>query len=74
MIIMDYNMPICDGPTAIMKIREICLQIKTGINTEYLKHLNPFILVLTGYHDQFYMRNAIKKGADQVAVKPLSTE
>ena len=46
-------MPICDGPTAIMKIREMCLQIKKdlGPNNQHFKHLNPFILVLTGYHD-----------------------
>ena len=27
-ILMDYNMPHCDGPTAIRKIREICEEVK----------------------------------------------
>ena len=35
-IFMDYNMPVCDGPTAVEKIRNICEEVKDN-NVEIFK-------------------------------------
>lgn len=29
-VLIDYNMPICDGPRAIKRIRQMCLDLKSG--------------------------------------------
>jgi CheY-like chemotaxis protein len=59
-ILMDYQMPNMDGPTAIKEIRNIGFK--------------GFVLGLTGHGDESSKDRMISAGADQVMVKPLDVD
>ena len=65
LILMDYSMPFCDGPTATRKIRKYL----TKTNYYY-----PFICCLTAYTEQSFIDEARAAGFDDFACKPVSKE
>lgn len=50
-IFIDYNMPLCDGPTAVEKIRKICEDIK----------LNDVLILKTGGAEKVPSLDSIKE-------------
>ena len=59
---MDQNMPVMDGCTAAMTIRELLFE--KGID-------QPIICGVTGQTDQEYVAHAISSGMNLVYSKPL---
>jgi CheY-like chemotaxis protein len=64
LILMDFSMPFCDGPTATRKIRKFLSK------TNYY----PFICCLTAYTEQSFKDAAQAAGFDDYACKPVSKE
>ena len=66
LILMDYSMPDCDGPTAIRLIKSY-LTKKAGIPVD--KH--PLISVLSAYSGEDFVNTAQAAGAELYFVKPI---
>ena len=64
LILMDYSMPICDGPSAIREIR--------GYLSTSQPDQNPFICCLTAYSEQSFIDRAKEAGSDDYATKPVN--
>ena len=65
LILMDCNMPFCDGYTATKLIRD------------YLQENNirqPIITATTGHVEPMYVDKAFESGMNQVLSKPVSKE
>ena len=62
LILMDFSMPICDGPISTSKIREFLTEQK-------LKQ--PFICFITAYTQPFFKEVAMESGCDAFLVKPV---
>jgi len=65
LILMDYSMPECDGPTACQLIRDLYAQ--KGI----LRPDQPYIAMLTAYTEKEFIEAAMKKQMDIYCVKPI---
>ncbi len=64
LILMDYSMPICDGPTATREIRGF-------MSTNQPNH-QPFICCLSAYTEQSFIDRAKEAGSDDYATKPVN--
>lgn len=62
---MDFSMPICDGPTASTRIRE--LLTKEGI----ARKNQTFIACLSAYSESSYKKIALEAGMDCFLTKPI---
>lgn len=58
LVLIDYQMPILDGPEAVSQMR--------------VKGFTGKIVGITGYADEFHRNNFISHGADKVLLKPVS--
>ena len=65
LILMDYSMPILDGPTATFKIRKLLAQ-----NEEFTKDY-PYICLLSAYKEDAFHRKAIESGMNATSTKPI---
>ena len=63
LILMDYSMPWCDGPTSTVKIRQLL--------TNPCKEDSPYICFLTAYSNKENLVRAIESGGDKFLVKPV---
>ena len=63
LILLDCNMPIMDGYTATLKIRQYLYE--QGIK-------QPIIVAVTGHTEDEYVKRAIASGMNQVLSKPVS--
>ena len=64
LILMDYSMPKCDGPTATAQIREL-------LNNNEYQQDSPYICFLTAYSNKKKRKVAIEAGGDNYLVKPV---
>ena len=64
LILMDFSMPVCDGPTATREIK--------GYLSTNLPSQQPFICCLTAYTDQSFINAAMEAGSDDFATKPIN--
>ena len=62
LILLDYSMPLMDGPQAATKIREELKDAKTP---------QPFICCLSSYLDQSFKNVAFASGMDEFITKPI---
>ena len=62
LILLDYSMPICDGPHAAKKIREYLQQVGGG---------RPYICCVSSYQDQSFKDVAVASGMDEFITKPI---
>ena len=65
LILMDYSMPDCDGPTATKLIRKLVIE------RQNMAGVQPIICCLTAYSEQQYKDSAIRSGMDCILVKPI---
>ena len=63
LIILDYSMPVMDGPTACANIRAMLAEAQCDSK--------PFICCLTAYQNSTFKKNALSKGMDRFEVKPI---
>ena len=66
LILMDFSMPVCDGPTATREIRKYLSTI--------LPDQQPFICFLSAYTDESFENVAKSAGSDYFACKPICKE
>ena len=66
LILMDYSMPVIDGPMATRAIRALLSTKKPS--------QQPFICCLTSYTDQSFIDVAIEAGSNDFANKPINKD
>ena len=64
LILMDYSMPECDGPTATAAIRNYLNEVGQG-------KYQPIICILTAYSERTYLDKANEAGSSCYYVKPI---
>ena len=66
LILMDYSMPVCDGPLATREIRSHLSASQPD--------QRPYICCLTAYTAQSYIDTAKEAGSDDFASKPINID
>ena len=66
LILMDFSMPVCDGPTATREIRKYVSTIQPD--------QQPFICFLSAYTDESFINVAKAAGSNFFACKPICKE
>ena len=66
LILMDYSMPVIDGPTATRAIRSYL--------SAYSPRQQPFICCLTAYTEQSFIDTAMEAGSDDFTNKPMKKD
>ena len=64
LILMDFNMPICNGPKSTEAIRKYLGEKAPGLT-------QPYICCLTSFKGQQYNEAATKAGMDDYLIKPI---
>ncbi len=70
-ILMDIQMPICDGPTSVAMIRNYELQNQNQ-KMRTAKQTPCIIIMLTGLGSDEVRQDCLEKGANDFYVKPIS--
>ena len=63
LILLDYSMPLMDGPQAATKIRDILQEVD--------QQSRPYICCVSSYQDQSFKDVAFASGMDEFITKPI---
>ena len=67
LILLDYSMPECDGPTATVEIRRL-------LGEDQKAPIQPFICCVTAYTGESFKQAALQYGMNDFLTKPISKD